>query len=454
VAAAPSFTHVRLFKVAQDANESKLDDFAVAPETPWGAPTLTNIVSFSATCFFVARDLYTDLGGEVAVGVVQSASGGTAVRNWAPIEALAKCPQPYNSPDRYGTHPYEHAVLYNAMIHPLTTGPTSISFVIWDQAESDSFPQTPLGYYGCQTTFHVDSWRRAFGQPTLPWLFVHLQPYTGSGPCCLPDLRAMQLQALALPAVGFASAVDLGDPSSPLGNVHFQVSATDGAGAWLSWAAVLMEWRGSCPDSSSAHIARFLLVHSLWTPPSPRLQNKQVVSQRLVAVALQLAFDRPRTTDGYGAWPPPAFLTQSVQSTESKFEVAVTLAAEAPFSLMFGATVDILNQTSAICPATVDPGNCSGFEVLTSDGVWHPATAKISGASVLLSATATVIDTVGSRKLAVSALSVATTPYAVGSRYAWNAWPLATLFAANKDGSPGLPILPWQQALTMAAPSA
>ena len=32
----------------------------------------------------------------------------------------------------------------------------------------------------------------------------------------------MQLQALGLSSVGFASAVDLGDPTSPLGNVHFR----------------------------------------------------------------------------------------------------------------------------------------------------------------------------------------------------------------------------------------
>lgn len=49
-----------------------------------------------------------------------------------------------------------------------------------------------------------------------------LQPYTGSGPCCLAELRAAQLQALALPRVAYASALDLGDPASPYGNVHFQ----------------------------------------------------------------------------------------------------------------------------------------------------------------------------------------------------------------------------------------
>ena len=69
---------------------------------------------------------------------------------------------------------------FNAMIAPFGTGPTSFSFVLWDQAESDSFPQTNPGYYGCQTLAHVNTWRELFRVPLLPWVFVHLQPYTGS----------------------------------------------------------------------------------------------------------------------------------------------------------------------------------------------------------------------------------------------------------------------------------
>lgn len=36
-----------------------------------------------------------------------------------------------------------------------------------------------------------------------------------------------------------------------------------------------------------------------------------------------------------------------------------------------------------------------------------------------------------------------------GSRYAWGAWPVATLYEKGRGGGAGLPILPWNQALTM-----
>ena len=29
-----------------------------------------------------------------------------------PTEGLALCPQPYNNPDKFGTHPYTHSQLY------------------------------------------------------------------------------------------------------------------------------------------------------------------------------------------------------------------------------------------------------------------------------------------------------------------------------------------------------
>lgn len=390
IAAAPSFPHVRIFRTAHDSSNDKEVDLRQPPAVPWGPPTTSNIPGFSATCWFVARDLFLQLGGRQPVGVVQSAVGGTAVRNWVPMEALALCPQPYNSPDTYGTGPYMHSVLYNAMVHPFSTGPAAFSFVAWDQAESDSFPQTPLGYYGCQTVAHINSWRKAFVDAALPWIFVHLQPYTGSGPCCLDDLRAMQLQALGLPATGYATSMDLGDPSSPFGNVHFQ--------------------------------------------------NKQAITRRIVAVAMQLAFGRARAASGDGAWPPPEYLTQSVLTTPTALLVNVTFASGdgAPFRLKFGATVDLKNQSSAVCPPQIDQSNCSAFEVLTNDNSWHPATALIShdGQTVQL-------------RSPVPKGSL----YAVGSRYAWGPWPLATLFAANPDGSTGLPVLPWQQALTMAAPA-
>lgn len=138
----------------------------------------------------------------------------------------------------------------------------------------------------------------------------------------------------------------------------------------------------------------------------------------------------------------------------------------ADFSLALGATPDPgqANRSSAVCPPAAlaggMAGNCSGFELLcvtvangaaTGTPTWLPAKPKLSADGKTITLTASGAD--------------AASRVARGSRYAWAAWPLATLFAAasggpegGEEGTPnqsgggvellGLPLLPWKQSLT------
>lgn len=285
-------------------------------------------------------------------------------------------------------------------------------------------PRCCAGYYGCQTLAHISSWRTALDAPGLPWIFVHLQPYTGSEAPALFDpalyeacgaingdplaeLRHEQLNALQLPHVGFASAIDLGDPTSPYGNVHFQ--------------------------------------------------NKQTIARRVVSAALATAFGQPGGSGGALDYPPPQFLSQvPAAGAGCSMDVAFRKpsavgsgrrAGGENFSLALGATPDPglpTNGSSAVCPpAALALGNCSGFELLCVEVVNGSAT----GAPLWMDATATIsADGKGLRLTAQAPSRVAR-----GSRYAWAAWPLATLFASAATGGGsgrGLPILPWKQSLT------
>jgi hypothetical protein len=72
--------------------------------------------------------------------------------------------------------------------------------------------------YACAFPAMIADWRQQFRLPELPFYFVLLAAYmTGSG---WVELRQSQLAALALPAVDVASAIDLGDPDSPLDSIH------------------------------------------------------------------------------------------------------------------------------------------------------------------------------------------------------------------------------------------
>lgn len=224
----------------------------------------------------------------------------------------------------------------------------------------------------------------------------------------LAELRHEQLNALQLPMVGYANAIDLGDPTSPFGNVHFQ--------------------------------------------------NKQVISRRLLAAAMTIALSSPPTESssilGLPHYPPPRFLGQTpVNGTDAG--CAMTIHFDGNSTLMMGATKDPglpLNGSSAVCPSSVPKTNCSSFELLCATPT--PGKAGHYTAHQWVGATPTL--TSGGKTLTLKASNTAV-GVARGSRYAWGAWPLATLFengqqvetGTARDGHTGLPILPWNQALTM-----
>lgn len=321
---------LRLLQVPQASSLTPSID--ILPNSGWkrsGAAALnvSGFAGYSATCYFSGRDLLLSLDNNIPIGAIESSVGGTAIRQWSPTSALARCPQPYTSPVPYGTAPYALSQHYNGMISGLTTGPTQIRAVIFDQAESDSFPQTPLGYYGCQTVAQINSWRAAWGAPTLPWIFVHLQPYNTTD---LPDLRSAQLAALALPAVSVANAIDLGDFSSPFGAVHFR--------------------------------------------------DKQTISSRLVAALLATAYNSPPPD-----FPPSAFLSQTAFFDSTTGEASVDVAFDG--SANSGALRLNLTAPASICPFTpFDPTICGSFLILTNStnvtgGV--PATPTVTGTNTL-----------------------------------------------------------------------
>ena len=325
--------YIRILKV--NGQSSAVPSMDLAGADPWARVSSAGMnqsgfSGFSATCWFFGRDMFlSPARARAPVGLILSCVGGTAIRQWSPTAALARCPQPYTSPIPYGTAPYAHSEHYNAMIYPFTSGPTTLQAVVYDQAESDSFPQTPIDYYGCATVAQINAWRAALRAPLLPWLFVHLQPYTGSGPCCLEQLRSAQLAALALPAVGYASAMDLGDLDSTFGNVHFR--------------------------------------------------NKQTIAARLVEAALVLLRGSAAPSDVY---PPPSFFAQqSFLGPGGLAEIDVSFAGGGS-----GGALALIEGVT--CPPSISPANCSAFSLIGNDTVLYAANASLSedGATLTLSA--------------------------------------------------------------------
>jgi len=108
-------------------------------------------------------------------------------------------------------------LLYNRMIHPLL--PLAIRGVIWYQGEANATDEDAFKYRD-QFTALIRQWRRDFGQPALPFLWVQLANFkqgadtATSSPWAM--LRESQSGALALPHTAQAVTIDVGNPD----NIH------------------------------------------------------------------------------------------------------------------------------------------------------------------------------------------------------------------------------------------
>lgn len=103
----------------------------------------------------------------------------------------------------YGTLP---TVLYNKMLKPLL--PLTVKGVIWYQGEANvSRPEQ----YKTLFPLLIESWRRYFRNPDMPFYYVQIAPYEYQG-VNSAELREVQLEVMqSVPNTGMAVALDVGE---------------------------------------------------------------------------------------------------------------------------------------------------------------------------------------------------------------------------------------------------
>lgn len=164
--------NIRFFTVEKAASDVPQQQIpgkweAIAPET---------IRSKSATAYFFAKRLQAQLGN-VPIGVIVSAWGGTPLEVWAPKSAVDQSEVLRNSaanlkPSDYC--PHQASVVYNAMIHPMVGFP--VAGVLWYQGESNVGNDT----YASMLKAFFDSWRQAWKADFQVYV-VQLAPYNYDG---------------------------------------------------------------------------------------------------------------------------------------------------------------------------------------------------------------------------------------------------------------------------------
>lgn len=189
----------------------------------WQPISPENAGRFSAVAYWFARELRDSL--QVPVGIISNPVGGSPAESWVDINTLeARMPGILINPltndylqkwvqKRIGEnlgdhkdarHPYQPSYLFASGIRPLKGFP--LAGVIWYQGESNAH----------NTELHeqlfpmvVDSWRREFHNPQMPFYFVQLSSIARPS---WPEFRNSQrLLAERIPGTGMAVSHDVGD---------------------------------------------------------------------------------------------------------------------------------------------------------------------------------------------------------------------------------------------------
>jgi sialate O-acetylesterase len=173
----------------------------------------------------------------VPVGIITSAFPASTCQAWIPVDTLksdpllsdyivhwerriaefdsAKAMSRQNAetkPDKPAADdprrmPMRPAVLFNGMIHPLV--PFTLRGVIWYQAEGNNGDPN---FERCFPAM-IQSWREAWNQSRLPFLFVQLPKFNGF----VPETREIQAScARSVPDTAMVVTIDLGEAK----NIH------------------------------------------------------------------------------------------------------------------------------------------------------------------------------------------------------------------------------------------
>eukprot|EP00490_Sorites_sp_Unknown_P005813 CAMPEP_0114673230 /NCGR_PEP_ID=MMETSP0191-20121206/44337_1 /TAXON_ID=126664 /ORGANISM="Sorites sp." /LENGTH=272 /DNA_ID=CAMNT_0001937639 /DNA_START=449 /DNA_END=1264 /DNA_ORIENTATION=- len=243
---ANNYPYIRVFTAQLEQSNSEQANLISIME-PWSVANNDSIGNnnwtyFSAVCWFFGKNLYNTL--QYPIGLIDTDWGGTPIRDWMSPDAIKQCPNETiilsNNSDNVGG-PAGDSILWNSMIYPFLS--MTIKGVIWYQGEADSGSQQYSESYKCAFIAMINDWRLKWNMYSntsdmFPFGFVQISVWNdhNNGSCasddkwtqCIgaPQVRYAQTGNLGylpnhlLPNVYMAISYDLGDPSSPQGDVH------------------------------------------------------------------------------------------------------------------------------------------------------------------------------------------------------------------------------------------
>lgn len=206
-----------------EADLDSLDNLVYYLPSAWKKSTFKDAARFSAIAWYFGKMLRDSLN--VPIGIICNAIGGSGTEAWIDIETLEAGPfgalvnwrkndyiQPWvqgradknTGNDINRRHPYEPSYLYSTGIRPLGAFP--IAGVIWYQGESNAHN---IELHEQYFNLLVDSWRRTWNEPGLPFIFTQLSSI--ARPSWTEFRDSQRRLAQTIPGTAMAVSHDYGD---------------------------------------------------------------------------------------------------------------------------------------------------------------------------------------------------------------------------------------------------
>eukprot|EP01126_Amoeba_proteus_P003542 TRINITY_DN11186_c0_g1_i1.p1 TRINITY_DN11186_c0_g1~~TRINITY_DN11186_c0_g1_i1.p1 ORF type:complete len:465 (+),score=54.07 TRINITY_DN11186_c0_g1_i1:195-1589(+) len=201
------YPNVRILKLSKVSRLTPIEEPA-GIDISWESISPTSAYDFSAVCWYFGQAMYDHL--KIPIGLVASAVSGSLAQEWCSDDALSRC-----SNSALNWFPSLH---WNAMLYPLL--PLTVRDVLWYQGEANT-GRYSLGYYACIIPSMIQDWRSKWwgNLRDVGFFYVQLAPWTRDNEA-VALIRLEQLFTNEVPHTGFATAIDLGDPHSPHGDLH------------------------------------------------------------------------------------------------------------------------------------------------------------------------------------------------------------------------------------------
>lgn len=365
--AAAQYPKIRIFIVKHKPADYPLED---VESRDWSACTPESVADSSAVAYFFARNLQQKLG--VPIGLVESFWGGTPAESWTSLHTLSA----------------------DASLMPVFSARAKTL---------DSESTTELHLRREEREFQQAlAQAKSDGKP-LPWRRWH-PDFAAWAPAALYNGMIAPLTGFAIRgAIWYQGEANDGPERAPLYARLFQTMIRDWRSAWgegdfpflfVQIANFNIAAENLWPDVRDAQRRALALKNTgmavtidIGNPDDIHPKNKQDVGLRLALAARAIAFGENVE------WSGPLYrqMTQEEHALRVWFDHAGGLVARGE--------------------------ELTGFEVAGEDGKYSTATAKIDGASVVVSSP--------------------TVPTPVSVRYGWAANPNCNLF--NKEGLPASP---------------